>query len=116
MSMHPAIAYGIVSTDEEADEIDRFAARAGVSASDLIAAIGRKSSADLDSIGVHVRAPPVPQPDPDHDLVARLFRRYGNEETAHRTAVAMERRRQGWTRDGARADFHRQVMEALDSR
>lgn len=124
-TMHPAIAAGVAVTEADVAEFDRVVAAAGVDVLDLVTAITRHDKVTLDNLGVHIKAPPIPCPAPAPDVVERLAAMYGFEagdtsernllrwDAANRTAVAMERRRQGWTRQGAMEEFMRTTLAAV---
>lgn len=87
---------------------------------DLAEAIERSAGLTLDNLGLQVRAPVVPQPAPDPAVLAKLCRMYGEPpwptgepSAAYRTAVAMERRRQGWTREGELAGWRQRALRAI---
>jgi hypothetical protein len=118
-----ALAAGVVTTREEFDALAAGASRFGASIDDVCTAIGRQSMLTLDSLGIHVRGPTTPEPDPEAETLHKLERMYGvngprrNENSlllrvgaARRTAVAMERRRQGWTREAAYAEWRGQLV------
>jgi hypothetical protein len=82
---------------------------------ELIEAIADEAGGGLlDNLGITVRVPPAPQPVPPEAIVERLTLMYGNRTTAYRTAVAMERRRSGWTREGARLEFQRNLLASIE--
>lgn len=112
-----AVAAGVVATREEFDRLCEAARGSLVDVDDLMQAIGRQSLLELDNLGLHVRGPIIPGPAPDLALVHRLCEMYGeppwptgNPSAAYRTAVAMERRRQGWTRERAYAEWREQLV------
>jgi hypothetical protein len=118
------LAAGVVTTREEFDALASAAWGTDVDVGDLVDAIGRTSLLELDNLGIHVRGPTTPEVDPEPETLRKLERMYGvngprrNENSllllragaARRTAVAMERRRQGWTREAAYAEWRGQLV------
>jgi hypothetical protein len=112
---------GVGATAEA--EVTRLAATMGYTAArDIVNDRLRRGelpdrSALLDHLGLTVRAPIIPRPVPPPELLARLSAMYGDspaaQGAAYRTGEAMERRRQGWTRQGARDEWQRRMLENL---
>jgi hypothetical protein len=117
---HYAITAGVATTEAECDALDRLAHTTGVCLADLVHAVGKQSGDLLTNLGITVRAPAVPQPTPDPEVVRKLERMYGADPVvgspaAYRTAVAMERRRQGWTRAGAMNEWQGRVLAGIEA-
>jgi hypothetical protein len=120
------LAAGVVTTREEFDALAAAAWGTDVDVGDLVDAIGRTSLLELDNLGIHVRGPTTPEVDPEPETLRKLERMYGvhgprRDESslllrtgaARRTAVAMERRRQGWTREAAYAEWRGQLVNRV---
>jgi hypothetical protein len=118
-----ALATGVVTTREEFDRLGECAHQTGASVDEVLLAIGRTSALALDNLGLHIQGPTTPEVDPEPETLRKLERMYGvngprrNENSlllrtgaARRTAVAMERRRQGWTRELAYAEWRGQLV------
>jgi hypothetical protein len=110
-----ALATGVVTTREEFDRLGECAHQTGASVDEVLLAIGRTSALTLDNLGLHIQGPTMPEPPPDAGVLRRLGRMYGErpgrvDGAAWRTAVAMERRRQGWTREAAYAEWRGQLV------
>jgi hypothetical protein len=118
-----ALAAGVVTTREEFGALASAAWGTHVGVGDLVDAIGRTSLLDLDNLGIHIQGPTTPEVDPEPETLRKLERMYGvsgprrNENSlllragaARRTAVAMERRRQGWTREAAYAEWRGRLV------
>jgi hypothetical protein len=116
-SLHDyAIRLGLVSTPAETDALSDLAVGMGVAFADLAESLAKSMGSDpLEGLGLTVRAPIIPHPVPPPELLARLSAMYGDspaaQGAAYRTGEAMERRRQGWTRQGARDEWQRRMLE-----
>jgi hypothetical protein len=113
------LAAAVASTPQaNAPDLAETAARFGVGLDELLTAMNRAETVLLDDIGLTVRAPIIPHPVPPPELLARLSAMYGDspaaQGAAYRTGEAMERRRQGWTRQGARDEWQRRMLAGIE--
>jgi hypothetical protein len=114
-----AIRLGVARTPDEVDALEGLAAGMGVAFADLAESLAKNMSANVfEDIGLTVRAPIIPHPVPPPELLARLSAMYGDspaaQGAAYRTGEAMERRRQGWTRQGARDEWQRRMLAGIE--